>query len=54
MAGDREEIARALYDAFAAGDREFFEEHLAKELTFSSPPDPDCFPGLRLHLSWKS
>ena len=41
MAGDRKEIARELYDAFSAGERELFEEHLAEDLTFSSPPDPE-------------
>ena len=48
------ELARELYAAFSAGDRQFFEEHLAEDLTFSSPPDPAldrrgfferCWPG---------
>jgi ketosteroid isomerase-like protein len=32
--------ARALYDAFASGDREAVEGILAGDFTFSSPPDP--------------
>jgi ketosteroid isomerase-like protein len=51
---DRKLIARQTYEAFAAGDRDFYEEHLAEDLTFSSPPDPmldrdgyfeRCWPG---------
>ena len=54
MGADRKELARELYAAFSAGDRQFFEEHLAEDLTFSSPPDPAldrrgfferCWPG---------
>ena len=37
---DRIESARRSYLAFAAGDRRFFEDRLAEEFTFSSPPDP--------------
>jgi ketosteroid isomerase-like protein len=37
---DRRAIARGLYDAFAAGDRAFFEKRLREDFTFSSPPDP--------------
>ena len=53
MAGHKR-LARRLYEAFSAGDRDFFEEHLADDLIFSSPPDPDldragfferCWPG---------
>jgi hypothetical protein len=36
----RSDIARAVYRAFAAGDREAIEKLLAPELAFSSPPDP--------------
>lgn len=48
------DIARRLYLAFAAGDREFVERVLADDFTFSSPPDPlldragyfeRCWPG---------
>jgi SnoaL-like domain len=39
-ATDRRTIARESYLAFAAADRGFFEEHLADDLSFSSPPDP--------------
>jgi ketosteroid isomerase-like protein len=51
---DRLEIARRSYQAFAEGDRSFFEEHLAADFSFSSPPDPNldrdgwferCWPG---------
>jgi ketosteroid isomerase-like protein len=54
MGADRKELARELYEAFSAGDRDFFERHLASELTFSSPTDPKldratfferCWPG---------
>lgn len=37
---DRIAIARDSYRAFAAGDRDFFEERLSDDFTFSSPPDP--------------
>jgi hypothetical protein len=48
------ELAQRMYLAFAAGDRRFFEEHLADGFVFSSPPDPHldraqwferCWPG---------
>jgi ketosteroid isomerase-like protein len=51
---DRKQLARQLYESFSAGDRAFFEEHLADDLLFSSPPDPKldragfferCWPG---------
>jgi hypothetical protein len=51
---DRTQIARRSYLAYAAGDRSFFEEHLADDFSFSSPPDPQldrsgwferCWPG---------
>jgi ketosteroid isomerase-like protein len=47
-------LAQRSYDAFAAGDREFFERHLAEDFTFSSPLDVGldragyferCWPG---------
>ena len=50
----RAETAKALYRAFAAGDRETVERILADDLRFSSPPDPAldragyferCWPG---------
>ena len=40
MGADRKELARELYAAFSAGDRQFFEEHLAEDLTFSSRARP--------------
>jgi ketosteroid isomerase-like protein len=39
-ANDRLRIAQESYQAFAAGDRSFFEAHLSEDFTFSSPPDP--------------
>jgi ketosteroid isomerase-like protein len=55
MAGpDRKQIARQAYEAFAAGDRNFYELHLSEDFAFSSPPDPKldrdgyferCWPG---------
>jgi ketosteroid isomerase-like protein len=51
---ERSTIARASYDAFAAGDRKFFQERLSEDFSFSSPPDPSldrdgwferCWPG---------
>ena len=38
---DRLALARASYEAFAAGDREAIEDLLADDLRFSAPPDPD-------------
>src|SRR2546430_10084422 len=32
-------LAQRSYEAFAAGDRKFFEQHLAENFTFSSPLD---------------
>jgi ketosteroid isomerase-like protein len=37
---DRLGVARTLYAAFAAGDRDAIEEILAPNLRFWSPPDP--------------
>jgi ketosteroid isomerase-like protein len=50
----RADIARAVYSAFAAGDRDVIEDLLAPDFTFYSPPDPGldrdgyferCWPG---------
>src|SRR6266508_2555200 len=47
-------LAQRSYEAFAAGDRKFFERHLAEDFTFSSPLDVGldregyferCWPG---------
>jgi ketosteroid isomerase-like protein len=47
-------LAQRVYEAFAAGDRKFFEQHLADDFTFSSPLDVGldregyfkrCWPG---------
>jgi hypothetical protein len=52
--GDRVQLARNFYRAFAAGDREFVERSLDEEFTFSSPVDVGldragfferCWPG---------
>jgi SnoaL-like domain len=54
LEGDREQLVRRMYAAFALGDRAFYEEHLAEDFTFSAPPDPlldragwfeRCWPG---------
>jgi hypothetical protein len=51
-------LAQRLYEAFAAGDRKFFEKHLAESFTFSSPLDVGldragyferCWPGAGQH-----
>jgi ketosteroid isomerase-like protein len=51
---DRKQLAQDGYRAFAAGDRDFYEQHLAEDFTFSAPPDPlldrdgyfeRCWPG---------
>ena len=50
----RIDIARAVYEAFATGDREMVERVFADDFTFSAPPDPlldrdgyfeRCWPG---------
>jgi ketosteroid isomerase-like protein len=38
--GDRTAIARAVFHAFAAGDRAAMEDLLALDYVFYSPPDP--------------
>jgi ketosteroid isomerase-like protein len=51
---DRVQAVRAIYEAFAAGDRDVVDRSLADDFTFSSPPDPlldragyfeRCWPG---------
>lgn len=51
---NRIQIAKEFYQAFAVGDRNFVEELLADNFTFSAPPDPlldrsgffrRCWPG---------
>lgn len=37
---DRTDLARAIYRAFAAGEREVIEDLLAPDFVFYSPPDP--------------
>jgi ketosteroid isomerase-like protein len=37
---DRLQVVRECYGAFAAGNRELIEKHLADDFTFYSPPDP--------------
>jgi ketosteroid isomerase-like protein len=48
------QITKEYYKAFAEGNRDFVEEHLAEAFTFSAPPDPHldragyfrrCWPG---------
>jgi len=54
MADDRKQLIRDAYAAYSVGDRSFYEERLAEEFAFSSPPDPHldrngyfarCWPG---------
>jgi ketosteroid isomerase-like protein len=40
MPGDRLQIVRDCYDAYATGDRRALDEHLSEDFTFFSPPDP--------------
>ena len=51
---DRPALARGLYEAFAAADRDAMERLLADDFSFSAPPDPHldrdgfferCWPG---------
>jgi ketosteroid isomerase-like protein len=44
MSDNKLQLAQQSYEAFAAGDRKFFEQHLADDFTFSSPLDVrlDC------------
>ena len=53
-ASERSEIACQSYLAFARAERQFFEDRLSDDFTFSSPPDPQldragwferCWPG---------
>jgi ketosteroid isomerase-like protein len=53
-AKDRIQLARDMYAAFAAGDRDTVEQLLADDFAFHSPPDPHldragyferCWPG---------
>ena len=41
MSADRKQLARELYEAFAAGDRDAVERALADDFAFHSPPDPE-------------
>ena len=54
MSKSRSDLARELYRAFAAGDREVAERLLSEDFLFSAPPDPlldrdgyfeRCWPG---------
>jgi len=58
IGADRRQIACDCYEAFAAGDRAFFEERLSRDFRFSAPPDPQldrdgyferCWPGAGRH-----
>jgi len=51
-APDRLALARASYEAFAAGDRDAIERLLAPDLRFSSPPDPDLDRAGYFELCW--
>jgi ketosteroid isomerase-like protein len=41
MSADRRQLAREMYEAFAAGDRDAVERLLADDFSFHAPPDPD-------------
>ena len=41
MNADRKRLAREIYGAFAAGDRDAVERLLADDFAFHSPPDPE-------------
>src|SRR5881394_4513304 len=54
MSDNKLQLAQRSYEAFAKGDRKFFEQHLAEDFTFSSPLDvgldragyfAHCWPG---------
>jgi ketosteroid isomerase-like protein len=54
MSDDRLARVRAMYEAFAAADRDVIEAIVTDDFRFSSPPDPDldragyferCWPG---------
>ncbi|PYJ46543.1 MAG: ketosteroid isomerase [Verrucomicrobia bacterium] len=54
MSDNKLQLAQQSHEAFAAGDRKFFEQHLAENFTFSSPLDVGldrdgyfkrCWPG---------
>jgi ketosteroid isomerase-like protein len=62
VAKDPAEIARDLYRAFAAGDRDFVERALTEDFTFSSPVDVSldragyferCWPGAGQHQQFE-
>jgi ketosteroid isomerase-like protein len=62
MGTSRIDIARELYEAFAAGDREMVERRLGKDFRFSAPPDPlldrdgyfeRCWPGAGSHQAFE-
>jgi ketosteroid isomerase-like protein len=38
---DRKQLAREVYEAFAAGDREAIERLLGDDFEFHAPPDPE-------------
>jgi ketosteroid isomerase-like protein len=56
------DIARELYEAFAAADRDAVEERLGEDFRFSAPPDPlldragyfeRCWPGAGSNQSFE-
>lgn len=49
---DRVDIAREMYEAFAAGDRATVERLLSPDFTFSSPPDPRLDRGGYFERCW--
>jgi ketosteroid isomerase-like protein len=54
MVNNRIQLVKRLYEAYMSGDRNFYEEHLSDDFTFSSPVDVSldkngyfrrCWPG---------
>jgi len=49
---NRIRAVKDFYAAFASGDRDFVEELLSKDFTFSSPPDPHLDRAGFFERSW--
>src|SRR5262249_54316125 len=49
---DRKQLARDMYEAFAAGDRDTVEGLLAGDFTFHAPPHPELDPDGYFERCW--